>query len=496
MVNTPPAGGSKRKRRKYKARDSYIKAPTTPNMSNLSFAKGSGGGGIGAYLQQVMQDASNKINPANNDLLGLLTGSSAKPMDNNLSGLVGGNGGRVAPPQRVAPQVTMEPKTSLGQPPMDAQSSSLDMLTELAMSMLTQPGASYDYESAMQSAAQGIRQAYAAEIGAIRSNNRAARKDTKRARKQIEHLYEGLAKQLGNQAVKAENRGDRNAAEQQGIYQNSANALGQLNQQITGEEAQMLQDLGLQAAAPEVISPNYDQLASQASFLTGEGARAAELAGRMGDAQSRYMSRSQAGALREGADQSAGLIAELQNYLRQNRGQIGILKGNRAKEVQASNANIQGQAAQMAADQDAQTWKQVMDLIDTVSGIENTNFQNELAANKFQWDQKTDKWKMRQDALDQQDAVDPMANYAPNIKDALSIISQTQDPHDQKALNALMQMFGSNEFRTDQVALGNGDTTKLTVYEAMAMARKKGMAMGLQGKELNDFIMAAAASVG
>lgn len=495
MVNRPVAtGSSKRKRRKYKARDSYIKAPTTPNMSNLSFAKG---GGNSISIQQFLDQVHR---PANNDLLGLLTGSSAKPMDKDLSGLVGGNGGRVAPPQRVAPPVTMEPKTSLGPPvqQQDAQSSSLDMLTELAMSMLTQPGASYDYESAMQSAAQGIRQAYAAEIGAIRSNNRAARKDTKRARKQIEHLYEGLARKMGNQAVRAEKRGDRNAAEQQGIYQDSTDALAQLNQQITGDESQMLQDLGLQAAAPEVISPNYDQLASQASFLTGEGARAAELAGRMGDAQSRYMSRSQAGALREGADQSAGLIAELQNYLRQNRGQIGILKGNRAKEVQASNANIQGQAAQMAAEQDAQTWDQVMQLIDTVSGIENTNFDNQLAANKFRWDQKSDKWRMRQDAMNQQqqDAPDPMANYAPNIKDALSIIAQTQDPHDQKALNALMQMFGSNEFRTDQVALGNGDTTKLTVYEAMAMARKKGIAMGLQGKELNDFIMAAAASVG
>lgn len=408
--------------------------------------------------------------------------------------------------QNIAPPVLMEPKRGpaiqYGMGGQDAQSNSVDMLTELAMSMLSEPGASYDYESAMQQAAHGIRQAYAAEIGAIRSNNRAARRDTKAARRQIEHLYDGLAKQLGRQSVRAERRGDRDAQDQMNIAGQGTDALSQLNQQLIGDETTMLQNLGLGDAAPAIVSPDYDRMGSQIADLTGEGTRAAQLANRQGDAQSRYLSRSQAGARFEGADQQTALIGQLQEYLRQNRGQIGVLKGNRAKEVAASNASIQGQAAQMAADQDAQTWDQVMQLIDTVSGIENTNFDNRLSANKFRWDQKMDKRGLKLDqrklAMSQQNDAggNPMGNYAPNLEDAFSIIAQSRDPGDQKAVNALLQMFGSNEFRRDQVDLGNGETAKLTVFEAMAMARKKGMKMGLQGRELNDFIMAAAASVG
>lgn len=409
--------------------------------------------------------------------------------------------------QKIAPPVIMEPKRlapTIGlenTQPMDAQSNSIDMLTNLAMDMLTQPGASYDYESAMQQAAHGIRQAYAAEIGAIRSNNKAYRRDTKKARKQIEHLYNGLAKQLGRDSVRAENQGDRDARDQMRIAGQGTDALSQLNQQLIGDETSMLQNLGLQDAAPALVSPDYDRMGAQIADLTGEGTRAAQLANRQGDAQSRYMRRSQAGARFEGADQSAALIGQLQDYLRQNRGQIGVLKGNRAKEVAASNASIQGQAAQMAADQNSQTWDQVMELLNNVSDIENTNFQNQLEANKFQWDQKMDKRGLRLDQQkmlnsQQNDAAgNPMANYAPNLEDAFSIIAQTRDPGDRKATAALLQLFGDNAFRKDQVDLGNGETAKLTVFEAMAMARKKGLSMGLQGRELNDFIMAAAASV-
>lgn len=500
MAKTEPAGGKRsRRRRKYKsAGDSYTTSPPMSGNFTASRERVDSGGGIGAYLQDIMQDATNLVNPKSdhNVLANLLLGEG-KPMVNSKNWLEGLPKTTKAKsnPQRVAPPVTMQaiPK----QQGQDAQSSSMDMLTELAMSMLTQPGASYDYESAMQEAAHGIRKAYAAEIGAIRSNNRAARKDTKKARKEIEHLYEGLARQMGKQAVRAERRGDMDAQDQMNIAGQGSDVLSQLNQQMIADESTMLQNLGLGAAAPALVSPDYDRMGGQIADMTEQGTNAASLAARSGDAQSRYMRRSQAGAQFEGADQSAELIGELQNYLRQNRDQIGILRGNRAKEIGASKASIQAQAAEMAAQQDSQTWDQVMELIDTMGDIENTNFDNKLDAREFRWDQKMDKRKLRLDQMQdrQQDAFDPMEHYDPNIKDALSIIAQTKDPNDQKALNALMQMFGSNEFRTGQVGVGNGDTVKLTVAEAMAMARKKGVAMGLQGKELNDFIMAAAASI-
>jgi hypothetical protein len=393
--------------------------------------------------------------------------------------------------------------------PMPQQSSSTDALTELAMSMLTQPGASYDYESAMQDAAQGIRKAYGAEIAAIRSNNKAERKQTKRSRKEIEHLYKGLANQLGAMSDQALTRGQTAANQQTELFNGGNTILQDLNNQMIQDESNLMAGLGLQDAIPALTNPDYDRMAQQVADNTGFGQRAASAELQRGNANSRYLGRSQAGAAYEGADQSARLLMELNDYLRQNRDQIGILKGNRAKEIGASNANISAQAAQMAADQNSQQWDQVMQLLNTVAANENTNFDNQLAANKFQWDQgmdtqqfnwkqKLDKRKLKLDQMRamQQDQPDPYAAYNPQIADALKIISSQHDPHDQQAWNNLMKLFGDNAFKTDQVDLGHGNSVKLTPFQAMAMARKRGQEMGLQGKELSDFVMAAAAAVG
>ena len=485
--------------------------------------------------------SSKKKKSSGKKLYGIAKPASPGYVNAVLNGMLmqGTMGGNTTPPAvfNTEPQTTMvsnnraggtqgnmEPQTTMvhkpvgqqrieGDPlstlPLPQQSSSTDALTELAMSMLTQPGASYDYESAMQQAAHGIRKAYGAEIAAIRSNNKAERKQTKRSRKEIEHMYAGLAKQLGAMSDQSLVRGQKAADQQTALFGEGNTILQDLNNQMIQDESNLMSGLGLQDAIPALTNPDYDRMAQQVADNTEFGQRAASTELQRGNANSRYLGRSQAGAAYEGTNTSAQLLMQLNDYLRQNRDQIGVLKGNRAKEVSASNANIAQQAAQMQNDQNSQQWDQVMQLLDTVAANENTSFDNQLAANKFQyqqgmdnqqfqWKQKMDKRNLKLDQMKamQQDQPDPYAAYNPQIADALKIISGTKDPHDQKAMNALMKLFGDNSYKTGQVDLGHGNSVKLTPFQAMAMARKRGQEMGLQGKELSDFVMAAAASVG
>jgi hypothetical protein len=444
----------------------------------------------------------------NNDLLGLLTGASAKPMVKNMEDHISGiTRGKDAPSgginmQNVAPPVTMRPKPAERLDQNAAGNDGYDptqAFMDLATSLLTQPGASFDYESAQREAANAIRQAYGAEIAAIRQNNRVARKSSKRARKEIEHLYKGLARMYGKQEMRADRRGQKSADRQMGIASEGAGVLQDLNRQMIGEETQMLQDLGQQQAAQQLISPDYDRMGEQVGQITEQGTRAASQAERMGQNNARWFDRAQGGARLEGTNAQADMIAQLQAYLMNNRNQIAGLRGDRAQEIAASNMNIESQAAEAANDAQQQTFDNVLKLLGVQTDIENTNQDNQRADAEFRWDKKMDRKNLRLKMLDSAETgnTDSLANFDPGVRDAMSIIAQTPDKSDKKATEALWKLFASNAWRTGEVALpGNaGETAKLTPYEAAARARKVGIRMGLQGRELQEFINAAAASV-
>lgn len=405
--------------------------------------------------------------------------------------------------QKVEPPTTMRPKpaqrldqnAAMGNDGYDPTQAFMD----LATSMLTQPGASFDYETAQREAANAIRQAYGAEIAAIRQNNRVARKSSKNARKEIENLYKGLARMYGKQEMRADKRGQRSADRQMGIAEEGAGVLEDLNRQMIGEESQMLQDLGQQQAAQQLISPDYDRMGEQVGQITEQGTRAASQAERMGQNNARWFDRAQGGARLEGTNAQADMIAQLQSYLMNNRNQIAGLRGDRAQEVAASNMNIESQAAQAANDAQQQTFDNVLKLLGVQTDIENTNQDNQRADAEFRWDKKMDRKNLRLKMLDSAETgnTDSLANYDPGIRDAMSIIAQEQDPNDKKATTALWKLFASNAWQDGEVPTddNSGQTLKMTPYRAAALARKKGMAMGLRGKELSDFINAAAASV-
>lgn len=407
--------------------------------------------------------------------------------------------------EKIAPQVTMQAKRPPAQVIDDNAAYSNDgysatqQFMDLATSLLTQPGASYDYESAQREAAGAIRQAYGAEIAAIRQNNRVARKSSRRARKEITNLYKGLAKMYGKQENRAVRRGEKAANAQMDIANEGNTILTDLNNQMIQDESQLLKDLGQEQAFSQLISPDFDRMGQQVADNTKMGTDAASRAIRMGENNARWFDRAQGGARLEGTNRRADMIGQLQAYLMNNRNQIAGLKGDRAQEIAASNMNIESQAAQAANDANQQTFDNVLKLLGVSADIEDTNIDNRQNAAEFRWDKKMDRKNLRLKMLDAAETgnTDSLANYSPGVRDAMSIIAQQPDASDKKSTEALWKLFASNAWRTGEVALpGNaGQTANLTPYEAAARARKVGVRMGLKGRELQEFVNAAAASV-
>lgn len=502
MANESGGGGGGKyrgRKRKSGVRKSSITSPRT----GLGGILGIGGDSpvadpsIGNWLNNIMQGAANNISgqaqPGPGALQSLLSSASDK--------FGGGPSGGVDM-TNIAPQVTMEakrPKVELdnnaatGYDPMQ-------QFMDLATSMLTDPGAaSFDYETAQREAAGAIRQAYGAEIAAIRQNNRVARKSSKAARKEIDHLYRGLAKMYGRQEKRAVRQGDKMADRQMGIAEEGNTILQDLNNQMINDEAALLQKIGGQDAYSEIVSPDFDRMGQQVAENTEQGQAAAQRANRMGQNNARWFDRAQAGARFEGVDTQGDMIGQLQNYLMNNRNQIAGLKGDRAQEIAASNMNIEAQAAEAAGESQQQTFDNVLKLLGMTADIEDTNADNARADAGFRWDKKMDRKNLRLKMMDaaESGSTDSLKNYSPGIQDAMSIIAQNQDAGDSKATEALWKLFSSNAWRTGEVVLpGNaGETAPLTPYEAAARARKVGRNLGLQGRELQEFINAAAASV-
>jgi hypothetical protein len=240
-------------------------------------------------------------------------------------------------------------------------------------------------------------------------------------------------------------------------------------------------------------------MGQQVADNTKMGTDAASRAIRMGENNARWFDRAQGGARLEGTNRRADMIGQLQAYLMNNRNQIAGLKGDRAQEIAASNMNIESQAAQAANDANQQTFDNVLKLLGVSADIEDTNIDNQRQAAEFRWDKKMDRKNLRLKMRDAAETgnTDSLEHYSPGIRDAMSIIAQTPDKSDQKATDALWKLFASNAWRGGEVALpGNaGQTANLTPYEAAARARKVGVRMGLKGRELQEFVNAAAASV-
>ncbi len=424
----------------------------------------------------------------------------------------GKNEGGKRNPQRVEPQTTLTAKSTkngegnpfgsiMQSPDLPAGS---DALAELAQSMLSDTASqSFDYESALQQSQRAIRRAYAAEINAIRSNNKAAKKETRKARRDIESMYKGLANAYGETSRDTTQRGEQNVQQSLDLA-NQANAQIKATQQsTTAEQAQMLKDLGLEATADQIITPDFSKVAETMAGVTAEGAENADTARQMASADAEYYKRGKKTARLEGSNRSADLIGELHDYLRGNRGQIASLKGQRGKEIATNRQNVQQSAAEAQAQADSELWDRVMQFTAMQQDMQQQQFENQLAANQFQYGQYDD----RRDAkLDWKKAIlqaktslakstssgKSGSGFAdalpPSMQAATVLFKQAREPS--KVMNVLMSMAGRPEFVQGQVSQGNGQYTDLNAAAKMQIAAQVGKQAGLTNEDINLLKMA------
>lgn len=403
----------------------------------------------------------------------------------------------------------------------DVQSQSLGILDELVQGMLfDQGGSSYDYESAMQNVAQGIRKAYAADIAAIRGNIKDARKDTKRARKETERMYRGLARSYGQDARQAETAGDNAVAEIQNIANQATQNVQNSNTQLLNERATLLKNLGIEEAAPAAMDETPAAGMDAIQTIQQQSNVAGIQQSQMADANKQYFRAGRAGARMEGTDRSLDLLEQFLDYKRGNKDQIRSLKGQRAREIAQSNASIQGQAAEAAAQADAETWSRLMEYMGMRSDLEQQNIENMMGANQFQWDQYMDVEGLKQDRrelnrnlkndkrdwlLDKYKAQNSGSSSQDNLYDLLpreignpaQIISQSLPPQQAARVSSIIEgLRRTPAFRYGTVRNpGDGQNYKLSPEQAAQMAEQAGKQAGLSREEINILRLAAMASV-
>lgn len=405
---------------------------------------------------------------------------------------------RPAPPQRVAPQTTIRPQPR-NRPGIDTPDENpTAVLDQLVQSMLRDSASqSFDYEDALKQSQNAIRAAYGAEINAIRSNNGAARKQTKRDRNEVEAMYAGLAATYGQEAKTATHNGAVAAQDQVNLQRQANQDITQSQRQTTGEEAKMLKDLGLEDTADQIIAPDFKQNQKVTSENTQRGARKAGVAKEMAAANSQFFQRGGVTARLEGTNRSADMLTALQDYIRGNNSQISTIRGKQSADLLQNKLSVQEQAAKAQSDADNELWDRMMQVTGLKAQIEDTNFDNSLAAQKFKYSQQQDRRELA--AKSQKNT----KSFIPeSLQNAMGVIQQER-PNNPNSVTAILQsLFNSQQYRDGSVSrvVGKGAgaksvSHKLTPAEAANMAEKAARQAGLSQRDINIARLAAWASV-
>lgn len=405
----------------------------------------------------------------------------------------------------------------------DGTMSMLDALIQHTLSESS--SSSFDYEHALQQSQRAIRRAYGAEINAVRSNNTAATRETRRDRKQLEAMYDGLARSYGQAAHQAQVNANQGARAQTALA-NEANKTIKANQgSNTKEEANLLKGLGLQAAAKDIIDPDFKEVTKVEAENTATGARKAAVQKEFGGINRDFMLQGGLSSRMEGTNRSADLLTNLEDYIRQNRNQIAILAGKRGQDLVANRQATQSAAAQAQATSNQNQTDNLLKEFALRAQMGDTNVDNALAAAKFQFDQgvaqqnfglkasgqRFDQQAEKERLTQGREKINISLNAAANKKQNSYLPKEIQasmgiiksDGQKQGKLTDIMQaLFNSQPYRDGSTTRHEGKGIdqknvhhKLTGAEAANMAERAARNAGLSPHDIQVARLAAWASV-
>lgn len=258
-------------------------------------------------------------------------------------------------------------------------------LLELALGLTGGAGgnsSARDLQAMMGDATAGVAQPFNAQIGLLKHQNAAARADTQSGKKQINKMYRALAKDQ-------KRMGRREAAQSAGISEKlqglgtaGAQQLGQNTNDILSQNAAAGSGLGspelTQALNPAVAEQGQRLAANVLGASTGQAAN--QLA--TGNNTQRFFNRAAGSSRLEGVNRSADLIANLQDYLAQNRAQIGTIAGEKAQALASAKNELLAGIAQSQSDAKSEKFDNTMDVIKWWTDLQSGNADRDLAASQ------------------------------------------------------------------------------------------------------------------
>lgn len=398
----------------------------------------------------------------------------------------------------------------------------MSMLDALIQHTLSESSSSsFDYEHALQQSQRAIRRAYGAEINAVRSNNQAATKETRRDRKQLEAMYDGLARSYGQAAHQAQVNANQGARAQTALASEANKTIKASQGANTKEEANLLKGLGLQAAAKDIIDPDFKEVTKVEAENTATGARKAGVQKEFGGINRDFMLQGGLSSRMEGTNRSMDLLTSLEDYVRQNRNQIAILAGKRGQDLVQNRQATQSAAAQAQQTANQNQTDNLLKELALRGQLGDTDVDNALAAAQFQDKQGVERQNFGLKAADQrfgqqvdiarldqgqqkinQSASKKSNSFLPKELQASMGIVKSEGQKQGQLTNILQALFNSKQYRegstTRQEMTPSGPKAvhhKLTPAEAANMAERAARQAGLSPHDIQVARLAAWASV-
>lgn len=320
-------------------------------------------------------------------------------------------------------------------------------------------------------AQQQVGDIYSPRYAAIDAAIQRAQDQYGRSRQIVGGLYENLAKSVAQTAEDTKARYGAAAAEQQARTDNTRQQVAQNYSSTQNQEAALLQQLGQQEAAQNVLSDNSAESAYQQSQVDREGQAQLANNSMQGNAQQDYL------ANVSDAHQTGGAVAQ-QDLLNQLQGVQGSYEQDRFN-LQGDQAQAALQLAQQLSDRDYQAQAQNAQLGMQAYGINNQNAQfqaqQQQAARTAQQEMMFRLQQAQQDQSNQDREFNlRQANYTTDLA-----TSQAQLALDQQKLNGQSGYQGLDVNDQDpasrtmaQIANATGGDTASarTYYDAVGQA--------------------------
>lgn len=203
---------------------------------------------------------------------------------------------------------------------------------------------------------------YDAQIKALKDMITGATQRTERDKTTAGQLYNALAGSYEAEVPEAQASTQRYTQESKNIFDELSANVDKTYDQITAEQAELYKQLGIQAAAPEILGQQAEQEAFFQQLAQQQGAAAQQRNKSFGEADVEYFRQGAPIARQEGINVQTDLMSRLEDYVRQQNVQISGLESQKQASINEMMNQLEEGAARAQSDAEAQAWNRQKDI--------------------------------------------------------------------------------------------------------------------------------------